>query len=58
MREKMLHPQKGTFCEKGPEKYLSTFFAFHDYLPQFCFQNRNQLSKKNGLDHFGNWKCQ
>ena len=41
--DKMLQPQNVHF-EKNPKVKKDNNFTFHDYLPQFCSENRNGLS--------------
>ena len=49
----MWQPQKSIFWEKPKvEKYNN--FTFHDYFPQFCSENKNWLSYKDGYVHFEN----
>ena len=44
--------------EKKGQKVKFFFFAFYNYLPYFCFWNKNQLNNKGCLAHFVNKKCQ
>ena len=53
----MLQPVKDLFSEIGP-KSQKNILTFHDYLPQFCSENRNWLRYKVVLAHFENWQYQ